>query len=65
MNAYYNFKTKEYEYRNTPDDWEDYIPQDEAAQGLYQCHKMLGKSNIEAAKETLLAVTGLKDKESL
>ena len=28
---YYNFKTKEYEYRDTPQDWEDYIPQDEAA----------------------------------
>ena len=57
---YYNFKTQEYEHRDTPQDWEDYIPQNEAAQGLYQCHKALGKSNIEAARLTLCAVTGEK-----
>lgn len=61
--AWWNFKTEKWEHScGLPDNITDFIPQDPAAQGLYQCHIKLGKSVAEALCETLKAVTGHTDK---
>jgi hypothetical protein len=55
----YNFKTCEYEYiTESPPDWRDYIPQDAAVQGYYECLIKMGDSPAEAARKTLLIIVG-------
>jgi len=56
--AWFNYKTNDYEYRDTPEDFTDYIPQDRVAQGLYKCHLALGETPINAARKTLSAYVG-------
>ena len=51
--AYYNFRTKEYEQRDTPEDWSDYISQDAAAQNLYKLYMQMGDSSADAAMKVL------------
>jgi hypothetical protein len=46
---WYNFRTQEYELRDTPSNMSDYISQHPAAQGAYKCHLALGKTPLEAA----------------
>ena len=55
---WHNFKTGEYEYLDeSPTDYSDYIPQSDAAQGLYRLYiEHFDKSPQEAAKEVLTAV---------
>ena len=50
---YYNFRTKEYEQRDTPEDWSDYISQSPAAQNLYQLYMQMGDSSADAALKVL------------
>lgn len=56
---YYNFKTKGYnDFVTPPQDWRDYIPQNEIAQNLYQIYLEMGKSSIIAAGHVLAASVG-------
>ena len=55
---WYNFKTGEYDFIRSPDNMKDYIPQNSAAQGLYDCYIKMGKSPTEASIETLKACVG-------
>ena len=58
--AYYNFTTNEYDYLDTaPEDWRAYIPQQPAAQGLYNCYVKVGDAPVEAAKKVLQAILGI------
>lgn len=60
--GYFNEKTGEIDYLDEPPaDWRDYLPQVQAAQGLYECHLAAGLSPAEAAKEVLLIATGNKE----
>ena len=55
---WHNYKTGEYDYRERPTSDEEaikYIPQLDAAQGLYQCLREMGKDILEAMKEVLIA----------
>ncbi len=55
--AWYNYQTKSYDYlQDIPKDLRAYIPQDEAAQGIFNCHFWGGDSQREAARKTLTAV---------
>lgn len=59
--SYYNFKTKKYDYFITPpQDWRDYIPQNESVQNLYQIYLAMGKSPTIAAGHVLAASVGEK-----
>lgn len=62
--AWFNYATREYDYG--PDFTRDeiarqYIPQYEAAQGIYRCHRDMGKSIQEAMIETLTAVINAQE----
>lgn len=57
--SWYNYRTKQFEECN-PVTYEDYIPQMPAAQGLYQCLVMMGKTPLEAAADVLRACVGEK-----
>jgi hypothetical protein len=51
--AYYNFRTKEDEQRDPPEDWSDYISQDFASQNLYKLYIEMGDSPADAAIKVL------------
>jgi hypothetical protein len=58
---WWNYATEDYEENGEPvtdDKALQYLPQIPAAQGLYECHRKLGKSILEAMMETLLSVVG-------
>ncbi len=57
--AWYNYRTQQYEYVS-PQSYEDYIPQDPSALGLYRCCIQMGRQPIEAAIEVLKACVGEK-----
>ena len=61
---WFNFRTKEYEgLAETPQDFADYIPQEQAAQNLYKLYiEHFGLSPIDAAKKVLEAVCGFREK---
>jgi replication-associated recombination protein RarA len=57
--GWYNYRTGDYDYN--PDLTSDtvarqYIPQNVAAQGIYDCHRGMGQSITEAMIATLTAV---------
>lgn len=55
----HNYKTRRTDsLPSQPEDWRDYIPQDDAAQGMYTCYLQLGKSPLIAAGHVLAAVAG-------
>ncbi len=58
--AWYNFRTEEWEYKSDIIDYEDYIPQNNPAQSLYQLyqeHKSLNPA--EAALKVLKNYIGI------
>lgn len=57
-NHWYNFKTKEYEYIETPKSFVDYLPQEQASQGLYQIYILEGRSPIDACRLVLEILAG-------
>ena len=62
--AYTNQRTGETEYlAATPQDWSDYIPQNEAAQALYRLYQETGDAPIEAAKKVLEFVVSVHDRK--
>ena len=59
--AWYNYKTGQYEYRDTRptgDEIRDYLPQYDAAWGLFQARRALGDDEMEAMAQVLIAVLG-------
>lgn len=57
----YNYTTDEYDYRDAPTTDEEakrYLPQQPAAQGLFDCHREMGLGILEAMVEVLTAVIG-------
>jgi len=60
--AWYNYKTREYEYISTPLDFHDYIPQSDAAINLYELYiEHMDLSPTEAAVKVLSACAGVKE----
>ena len=55
---WFNYATQQHEYRSTPADFTNYIPQNPAAQGLYQCYIQMGETPIEAAIKVCRACVG-------
>jgi len=55
MESWWNYKTGEFEYVETPTDFTNYIPQLDAAQGMYLCCIKLGDTPVEAAIKVLTA----------
>lgn len=55
---WYNYKTGEYEERETPEDFTDYIPQDPTALAMYKLCLKVGKTPVQAAESVLLAAAG-------
>ena len=55
---WYNFRKQEYEYIPTPTDFRDYIPQQQAAQALYQLYLQGGDAPIIATRKILEISTG-------
>lgn len=53
--SWYNYKTGESEMIETPSDFADYIPQQNAAQNMYKTYLKLGEEPIEAALKVLMA----------
>lgn len=61
QSTWYNFKTKEYVYSDLPTTDEqavEYIPQLQAAQGLYKCYRLMGNDIIESMIKVLEACVG-------
>lgn len=59
---WFNFKTEEYEYIETPNDFHDYISQEPSAQSLYDLYiEHMGKSPLQAALEVLKISAGVKE----
>jgi hypothetical protein len=58
LGNWYNYRTKQYEARDTPDgdEWLDYISQEPPAQALYRLYVLQGVAPIEAAKNALTAM---------
>lgn len=63
--CWHNFRTGEYEYLSEvpTERMHDYIPQYPPAQMLYQLHRKLGKTELEAAREVLQKVTEVHAEE--
>ena len=66
--SWYNFRTRQYDTRDTPggpdgDEWLDYISQEPAAQALYRLYVLQGEAPIEAAKKVLMAWAGTPPQE--
>lgn len=59
---WYNYQTQKHEFIATPTDLAPYIPQDPAAQGLFECYVGLGDSPLIAAVKVLKASLGLEPK---
>lgn len=55
---WYNFRSGEYELRESPDDYSAYLPQNDAAQNLYRLYQEMGDCPVEAARKVLVACTG-------
>ena len=60
---WYNYKTKAFEFIETPQDFTDYIPQLPAAIGAYQCRLALGERPADAAREVVKLCLGMSDKK--
>jgi len=59
--GFHNYKTGQVDWREYPETDEDavqYIPQSVAAQGMYVCHRELGRSIAESSGRVLTAVLG-------
>lgn len=60
---WYNFAEHKYDAIEAPQADEEavkYIPQIQAAQGLYHVHRAMGKSILEAMRDVLTACVGEK-----
>jgi len=53
---WYNYKTSEYDYREMPTNFSDYIPQYKAAQSLYDLYIKMGDTPRKAAEKVLLNI---------
>jgi hypothetical protein len=62
LSGWFNYKTKEYDYRETPTDFSDYIPQEFAAQDLYRMYQEQGMQPIEAAMKIWAIAAGVDKK---
>lgn len=52
--VYYNYRTEQADALfGAPEDWSDYLPQQEAVQSIYRTHLDIGRTPIEAARLTL------------
>lgn len=61
INTIYNYRTEKNEYVSLPiTDWEDYIPQGQEAQSLYNLYQEIGDTPTEAAKKVLLICVGTR-----
>lgn len=61
----YNFRLKKYEsLRAFPDDWRDYIPQDEPVQGVYEVLLGMGKTSVQAAEYVLTKITEVAERKA-
>ena len=60
---WYNYRTKQYEARDTPDggEWVDYISQEPAVQNLYILYVARGETPINAAIKVLRATAGIEE----
>jgi hypothetical protein len=57
--AWFNYVTEKYEYRTTPEDFANYLPQDRSAQALYGLYmQAYGLTPIQSAKRVLMACIG-------
>ena len=55
---FFNYKTGQTDRRGQDIlNWQDYLPQDTATQGLYEVYKKLGDTPRQAAKKVLLRIT--------
>lgn len=58
---WFNFRTGQYDYIEIPTDFSDYIPQSQAAQGMYRLLVYdMGVTPIEASLRVLNACAGKK-----
>lgn len=55
VKKWYNYKTGEHDYRETPTDFSDYISQDSAGQAMYRFGQDMGNSPAGAAMKVLSA----------
>lgn len=61
---WFNFRTCQYDYRECPTDFRDYISQDPSAQALYRLYQdVRGDSPIEAAIRILKLSAGVATTE--
>lgn len=62
--AWFNYKTSEYDYRETPTDFSDYILQEPAAQAMYEICQEMGDSPMDATMKVLtVQIEGRKTKK--
>ena len=59
QSQWYNFRTGQYETRDTPDggEWVDYISQEPAAQNLYILYVAQGETPFNAALKVLASMS--------
>lgn len=58
LNVWFNYRTRQYDYRDTPTDFSDYVPQIGGV-GLYKIYvDCYGMTPIEAAIKVLSAAVG-------
>jgi hypothetical protein len=59
LTAWENMRTGETDWRSTPpQDYSDYIPQDESVQALYRLYQQMGDSPSDAALKVLKICVG-------
>ena len=63
QSLWYNYRTKQYEARDTPEggEWVDYISQEPAAQSIYIIYVAQGETPINAALKVLRATAGIEE----
>ena len=61
LDSWFNYKTGRYEEIETPKNFKDYLPQSEAAQGLYDVYIAMGNKPSDAAIKVLKACAGIMD----
>ena len=57
---WFNYKTGDYELIDTPSDFTNYIPQQDAAISLYKLYIQTGDPALEAARKVLSICVGEK-----
>lgn len=63
--SWYNYKTKTFDEIECPADFTDYIPQTDAAQGLYKALIEMGRTPLSAARYVFEAITGKEHLEPI